>query len=106
MPWQTWPNPPMQTPPWQQGWRGHNQGNMPPQPYSTYPQYSQNQVNPSNYSIPQLQPHVQPLQLQNPPRPTQIPAQSLAKANNRAVQSSYNTKIQPDPAYVISTLPI
>ena len=48
MPWQTWPNPPMQTPPWQQRWRGYNQGNMPPQPYSTYPQYSQNQVNPFN----------------------------------------------------------
>ena len=80
MPWQTWPNPPMKTSPWQQGWRGCNQGNMPPQPYSTYPQYSQNQVNPSNLTIPQLQ----PLQLQNPLRPTQLPAQLLAIPNNRA----------------------
>ena len=67
MPWQPCPNTTMQTPPWQQGWRGYNQGNMPPQPYPTYsqypPQYPQNRVNPSNPSIPQLQPPPKPLQL-------------------------------------------
>ena len=104
MPWQTWPNPPMQTPPWQQRWRGYNQGNMPPQPYSTYPQYSQNQVNPSNISIPQLQPPVQPLLLQKPPRPTQLPVESLANPNNRAARPAYNAEIQAYPTYLISTL--
>ena len=94
----------MQTPPWQQGWRGYNQGNMPPQPYSTYPQYSQNQVKPYNLPIPQLQPLLQPLQLQNPPRRTQLPTQPLANPNNRASQPAYNAEIQPYPTYVISTL--
>ena len=106
MPWQTWPSPPMQTPPWQQGWRGYNQGNIPPQPYSTYSQYSQNQLNPSNYSIPQLQPPIQPLQLQKPPRPTQLPAQPLANPNNRVAQPAYNAEIQAYPTYFISKLPV
>ena len=94
MPWKPWPNINMQNRPWQQGWRGYNQGNTPPQPYPTYSQYPhqypQNQVNPSNLSIPQLQPPPQPLQLHNPPRPTQLPAQSLANPNNKATQSTYN----------------
>ena len=79
---------------------------MPPQPYPTYPQYPQNQVNPSNLSIPQLQPPLQPLQLQNTPRPTQLPAQLLANPNNRAAQPAYNVEIQTYPTYLISTLPV
>ena len=38
MPWKPWPNTTMQTPPWKQGWRGYNQGNMPPKSYPTYSQ--------------------------------------------------------------------
>ena len=78
---------------------------MPPQ-YPTYPQYLQNQGNFSHLPMPQLQQLPQPLQLQNPPRSTQIPAQPITNPNNRAVQSAYNTEIQPYPAYAISTLPI
>ena len=100
----------MQTPPWQQGWRGYNQGNMPPQSNPTYsqypPQYPQNQVNPSNLSIPKLQPPPQPLQLQNPPRTTQLPAQPIANPNNRVAQPAYNAELQTYPTYLISTLPV
>ena len=56
--------------------------------------------------MPQLQQPPPPLQLQNLPSPTQIPAQPVANPNNRVVQSTYNTEIQPYPTYAISTLPI
>ena len=56
--------------------------------------------------MPQLQQPPLPLQLQNLPRPTQIPAQPVANPNNRVVQPTYNTEIQPYPTYAISTLPI
>ena len=56
--------------------------------------------------MPQLQQPPPPLQLQNLPRPTQIPAQLVANPNNRVVQPAYNTEIQPYPIYAISTLPI
>lgn len=52
--WQSWQNTNAQNPPWQQGWRGYSQGNVPPQ-YPTYPQYSQNQGNFSHPPMPQLQ---------------------------------------------------
>ena len=106
MPWQ---NINIQNPPWQQGWRGYSQGNVPPQ-YPTYPQYPpqypQNQGNFSHPPMPQLKQPPPPLQLQNLPRPTQIPTQPVANPNNRVVQPAYNIEIQPYPTYVISTLPI
>ena len=99
MHWQPWPNTNMQTPPWKQGWRGYNQGNMPPHPYPLYPQYPpqypQNQASSSHPPVPQLQPPPQPLQLKNPPRPTQLLAQLIANPNNRETQLAYNAEIQP-----------
>lgn len=49
-----WKNMNVQNPPWQQGWRGYSQGNVPPQ-YPQYPpQYPQNQGNFSHPPMPQL----------------------------------------------------
>jgi hypothetical protein len=76
------------------------------QQYQSFPQYpsTMQQTFPSLPSQPQLtQP--QPLQLpsnQQPPRPTQIPAQPVENPNNQKDKVVYNVEVDTFPTYLIA----
>jgi hypothetical protein len=89
IPWKnTWPQQQTQTQPWQQNWRGNPQGMMPqqqfPMPYPNYPQYPPPMPSlypPTQTTVPQLP---QLTANQNPPRPTQMPAQPGTKSKQQS----------------------
>jgi hypothetical protein len=101
MSWQHWPPQPSPKQSWKQGWHGPSYDgttNFPyiaPRPY-TYPsQAPRQQINqPQQLSLPMPQ---------NPPCPTQIPAQPIPNHdNNKPVQGMYGTMLQIFPMYFIT----
>jgi hypothetical protein len=106
MPWKPWPPQPIPQQIWQQGWCGPSYDGMTTFPYPTLPPYTtyppqapQQQINqPQQLQLPSPQ---------NPPRPTQIPAQPILNPkNNKPVQAIYGTDLQTFPTYSIMLVPL